>query len=63
MNIEAIMIEFNCEKSTAQAAIALFGSEAVDRMRARSYEDFCAIARKKREFAVQIEEPEFILVD
>lgn len=63
MTIQPIMNEFNCEKSTAQAAVALFGDEAASRMRVRSYEDFCAIARKKSEFISFDEEPEFILVD
>ena len=61
--VKALVNEFNCEVSTAKAAIHLFGEQAAERMRNRSYEDFCAIARAKPQFIVEVDEPEFVLVD
>ena len=61
--VNALVNEFNCEVSTAKAAIHLFGDRAAERMRNRSYEDFCAIARAKNQFITVVDEPEFVLVD
>lgn len=61
--VNALVNEFNCEVSTAKAAIHLFGENAAERMHNRSYEDFCAIARAKPQFIVAVDDPEFALVD